>query len=129
MGQIKNIKLHIVTDIKTMNESRGTEKNDPGALTEEQQTLLNKFKVKTHIENEKYLREHPEIECLIQSFIRDVCTERPDNLKEYAAQFFNNPELTLQVAAMAQAKQSDIKGSHKLVGDHVEVIWKTLSCG
>ena len=96
-----------------MNENRGTEKHDPGALTSEQQSQLNKFKVKTHIENEKYLRDHPEIECLVQSFIGDVCTNRPDDLREYAAQYFSNPQLPLQVKAMTQAKQSSIKGSQK----------------
>ena len=96
-----------------MNDKRGTEKNDPGALTEAQQTALNAFKVKTHLENERYLRDHPEIECLVQSFVSEVCKERPGDLREYAAEYFTNPDLALSIQAMVQQKQTEVKGSQK----------------
>ncbi|XP_057300366.1 RIIa domain-containing protein 1-like [Hydractinia symbiolongicarpus] len=94
-----------------MDDKRATEKNDIGALTDDQQTKLNSFKVKTRISNEKYLRDHPEVDCLIQSFVSDVCNKRPQNVREFAADYFTDPELALKIKAMTQKKQSAVKNS------------------
>ncbi|KAF0045413.1 hypothetical protein F2P81_001942 [Scophthalmus maximus] len=48
-----------------------SERLDLGVLSEEQQEKLRRFKIKTRIDNEKYLRSHPEVEVLIGDFLRD----------------------------------------------------------
>jgi hypothetical protein len=41
------------------------------------------------MENEKYFREHPEIKTLVSLFVRKVLDERPNNILEFAGQFFD----------------------------------------
>uniref|UniRef100_A0A3P8ZLN1 RIIa domain-containing protein n=1 Tax=Esox lucius TaxID=8010 RepID=A0A3P8ZLN1_ESOLU len=67
----------------------GLEKLDFGALSLEQQQKLRQFKVKTRIDNEKYLRAHPEVELLISNFLSEVFLKRPTDIREFAAGGFN----------------------------------------
>ncbi|XP_031555299.1 RIIa domain-containing protein 1-like [Actinia tenebrosa] len=76
----------------------GSEGHHLGALTDEQQTNLNKFKIRTRIENEKYLRDHPEVSCLITGFLGSILQQRPGSVREFAASYFSNPELKENVA-------------------------------
>ncbi|XP_066916929.1 RIIa domain-containing protein 1-like [Clytia hemisphaerica] len=92
-----------------MNDKSAIEKNDIGALTDDQQSKLNTFKIKTRMGNEKYLREHPEIDCLISSFVSEVCIQRPNNVREFAADYFTDPDLKLKVQALVQKKESSLK--------------------
>jgi len=80
-----------------------------GALSSDQQQKLNELKIKTRVENEKYLREHPELECLLSSFLRDVVRHRPDNVRDFAADFFTNPDLAKTVEKMLVERQKRIK--------------------
>ena len=48
------------------------EDHDQHALSKEQQENLNKFKIGTRKENEKFLRYHPEVSCLISDFLHEV---------------------------------------------------------
>jgi len=66
---------------------------DLGALSKEQQEKLNHHKIKTRLSNEKYLREHPEVDCMLSNFLRDVFLQRPEEIREFAAVYFNNPDL------------------------------------
>ena len=61
------------------------------------------------MQNEKYLRDHPEVDVLIQGFISEACKTRPKNVREFAATYFQNTELPLQVTAQTQNKLSTIK--------------------
>uniref|UniRef100_A0A672Z312 RIIa domain-containing protein 1 n=1 Tax=Sphaeramia orbicularis TaxID=375764 RepID=A0A672Z312_9TELE len=45
-------------------------KLDLSVLSTEQQEKLRQFKIKTRIDNEKYLNSHPEVEVLIGDFLR-----------------------------------------------------------
>lgn len=55
--------------------------------------------IKTRIDNENYLRSHPEIELLIGDFLRDVLLKRPVDIRKFAAEHFTNPMLqTLTVS-------------------------------
>ena len=45
------------------------------------------------MENEHYLRSHPEISSLISLFVRKVLDERPDNILKFAGSFFDRAEL------------------------------------
>ncbi|MBN3317667.1 OTOAN protein, partial [Atractosteus spatula] len=68
-----------------MAEQSGMEQLDIGALSPEQQAKLRKFKIKTRIENEKYLRSHPEVDLLLSGFLREVFLKRPEDIREFAA--------------------------------------------
>jgi len=82
---------------------------DLGALSSDQQQKLNVFKVRTRVENEKYLREHPELECLLTSFLREVVRHKPENVRDFAADFFTNPELPKSIEKMLVERQKQMK--------------------
>ena len=48
----------------------GAEHYDPIALNQEQQMKLNQKKIQLRVDNEKYLREHPEVNTLVQDFLK-----------------------------------------------------------
>jgi len=83
--------------------------DDLGALSTDQQQKLNVFKVKTRIENEKYLRDHPELECLLTSFLREAVRHKPENVRDFAADFFTNPELPKSIEKMLVERQKQMK--------------------
>ncbi|XP_046842676.1 RIIa domain-containing protein 1-like [Xenia sp. Carnegie-2017] len=82
---------------KSFNDITGLGDNDEGALTVEQQAKLNDFKVFARIANEKYLRDHEEISHVLQMFIREVLTKRPENIREFAAGYFSDKDLKEQM--------------------------------
>jgi len=45
------------------------------------------------IENEKYFRDHPELNSMVELFIFKVLDDRPENILAYAGQFFDRAEL------------------------------------
>jgi len=76
-----------------------------GALSGDQQSKLNTFKMKTRLENEKYLRNHPEVECLVAGFLRNVLIHRPDNVREFAAVHFTDPALPSETEKQLEERQ------------------------
>ncbi|KAI3360495.1 hypothetical protein L3Q82_002382 [Scortum barcoo] len=76
-------------------------KLDVGVLSAEQQEKLRQFKIKTRINNEKYLRSHPEVEVLIGDFLSDVLLKRPADIREFAA-VHGMPEKTTDFRNMAK---------------------------
>ncbi|XP_045672979.1 RIIa domain-containing protein 1 isoform X2 [Phyllostomus hastatus] len=66
---------------------------DPGALSPAQLEQLREFKIQTRIANEKYLRTHKEVELLLSAFFREMFLKRPDNIREFAAEYFTDPRL------------------------------------
>ncbi|XP_066464959.1 RIIa domain-containing protein 1 [Eleutherodactylus coqui] len=66
---------------------------DSGALNCEQQRRLRDWKIQTRISNEEYLRTHQEVKLLLSEFIRDVLLRRPENIREFAADYFTDPAL------------------------------------
>ncbi|XP_071075920.1 RIIa domain-containing protein 1 isoform X3 [Desmodus rotundus] len=66
---------------------------DPGALSPAQLEQLRNFKIQTRIANEKYLRAHKEVELLLSDFFREMFLKRPDNIREFAADYFTDPRL------------------------------------
>eukprot|EP00731_Ephydatia_muelleri_P016256 Em0009g680a len=75
------------------------EPHDATALTKEQQRTLDEYKIKTRIENELYLRHHPEVSLMLSAFISDVLKTRPPNIKKHAADYFTDPCLSDKVKA------------------------------
>ncbi|KAK3588786.1 hypothetical protein CHS0354_011993 [Potamilus streckersoni] len=86
----------------------GGEKN-LGALSQEQQDKLNKFKIQTRMANERYLREHPEVECLLAGFLGDVLRRRPENIRDFAAEYFTDSELPKVVERQLEDRQAHMK--------------------
>nr|XP_010956845.1 RIIa domain-containing protein 1 [Camelus bactrianus] len=60
---------------------------------QQRQCWLRGFKIQTRITNEKYLRTHKEVELLISGFFREMFLKRPDNIQEFAADYFTDPRL------------------------------------
>ncbi|CAM9715430.1 unnamed protein product [Heterosigma akashiwo] len=69
------------------------------SLTEQQQQSLNEAKVQLRIENEEYLRKHPELKQLISHFMSKVLEERPENVNEFAKNFFGQDGVESEVNA------------------------------
>ncbi|XP_073420726.1 RIIa domain-containing protein 1 [Dendrobates tinctorius] len=75
---------------------------DHGALNCEQQQCLRDWKIQTRIINEEYLRNHADLQLLLSGFIRDVLQKRPENIREFAADYFTD----LRRQAKLQEKRS-----------------------
>jgi hypothetical protein len=54
-----------------------------------QKNKINQIKFYTRIDNEKYLREHPELEFIIQQFLVKLLEDQPRNCISYAGNFFH----------------------------------------
>ncbi|XP_071326566.1 RIIa domain-containing protein 1 [Trachinotus anak] len=80
----------------------GLVKLDVGVLSPEQQEKLRQFKIKTRIDNEKYLKSHPEVELMIGDFLRDVLLKRPADIREFAADHFTNPNLHATIGSQME---------------------------
>ncbi|CAL8093355.1 unnamed protein product [Calicophoron daubneyi] len=70
---------------------------DLGALNNAQQWSTNKLKAETRINNERYLREHPEINHMISAFLRDLLLKKPDDPREHFKDFFTHPDLRKRI--------------------------------
>ncbi len=75
-------------------------------LTKEQQEKLDKVKVETAVGNEKYLRDHPEIQRMIEVYIRTLLESRPENPVKFTADFFCSEGLKENVMAAWQPEDS-----------------------
>ncbi|XP_074613795.1 RIIa domain-containing protein 1-like [Acropora palmata] len=98
---------------KKMFGINGMEQNDTGALTPEQQQKLNEFKISTRFANERYLREHPEVSCLLNGFLGSILLERPENVREFASKYFSDPELRRKVELQVTELNNRIKRTNK----------------
>ncbi|OON22384.1 hypothetical protein X801_01715 [Opisthorchis viverrini] len=67
-----------------------------GALKNHQQAATNRLKTETRINNEKYLREHPEIQFMISAFLRSDLRDQILELeREYSQKMEDNATLRL----------------------------------
>ncbi|XP_033030805.1 RIIa domain-containing protein 1 [Lacerta agilis] len=85
----------------------GLQGQDWGSLDPEQQTKLSHYKINTRIANEKYLRSHKEVEMLLSGFLREVLLRRPNNIREFAADYFTNPELPKKIRQQVMEKLNE----------------------
>ncbi|XP_038624991.1 RIIa domain-containing protein 1 [Tachyglossus aculeatus] len=79
--------------------------SDPGALSAEQQQELRNFKISTRIANERYLRTHRDVALLIGGFLRAILLKRPENVPEFAADYFTDPELPGRLQAQLALRE------------------------
>ena len=60
--------------------------------------------------NEKYLREHPELNTIVSVFLFRVLEEKPEDILAYAGRYFDKPELKQVI---------DIEKSHYLENNNL----------
>jgi len=82
-----------------LNREKGLEKSDGGALNPEQRSKLRQLKVDVQKLDEKYIREHPELDVIIYEFMREVLHRRPNDFNAFAADWFSNPKLKSHIDA------------------------------
>ncbi|XP_063002140.1 RIIa domain-containing protein 1 [Elgaria multicarinata webbii] len=85
----------------------GLECLDVGSLKGEQHDKLMQFKINARIANEKYLRSHKELELLLSGFLKEVLMRRPENIREFAAGYFTNPELPKKIQQQMMEKLNE----------------------
>uniref|UniRef100_A0A1A7YNE2 Regulatory subunit of type II PKA R-subunit (RIIa) domain containing 1 n=1 Tax=Iconisemion striatum TaxID=60296 RepID=A0A1A7YNE2_9TELE len=73
-----------------MEEKGVSNKPNFGELSAEQKEKLRQFKIKTRLDNERYLRAHPELGEMIGEFINKLMLNRPTNIQEFAADHFTS---------------------------------------
>jgi len=88
---------------------------DPGELTFEQQEELNKCKVSQRREDAQYLRDHPELTLMLNSFLRTVLEEGPEDPLTFAQDFFTQKNLEKHILRI------DDGGDSSSSGDEIEV--------
>lgn len=60
-----------------------------------QKQKMEQIKFHTRIDNEKYLREHPEMEFIIENFLVKLLQDRPANTLKYAGEYFNKTDFRI----------------------------------
>jgi hypothetical protein len=58
-----------------------------------QKEQIKKIKFLTRVDNERYLREHPEIQFIIEQFLIKLLEDRPTFTLKYSGEFFNKKDL------------------------------------
>lgn len=61
-------------------------------LLKVQKQQINKIKFLKRIDNERYLREHPEIEFILGNFLVKLLEDRPHNTLKYSGEYFNKTD-------------------------------------
>ncbi|ETV92212.1 hypothetical protein H310_13445 [Aphanomyces invadans] len=80
-------------------------------LSDAQIAALNLAKVGIRIENEKYIRAHPELDGIIRAFVTGVLKDRPTNVTAYAYRFFQQDVVTLTAAIDATSHSAPAESS------------------
>ncbi|KAL3661480.1 hypothetical protein V7S43_013678 [Phytophthora oleae] len=58
-------------------------------LTPQQLSALNEAKVMIRMDNEQYLRDHPDVAKLMRALMRSILRNRPANPSTFAYEFFS----------------------------------------
>jgi len=74
-------------------------------LLVKQKEQIDKIKFLTRIDNEHYLREHPETNFIIETFIMKLLEERPQNIIKYAGELFNKMDFRSEYEALYPSKK------------------------
>jgi len=88
-SQQAQVQSQTQTQTQAPSQAQAQAQESEPVLTNEQQAILNEEKVNMRAENEKYLREHPELKTMMNEFFVRVLTERPDDIRGFAAQHFS----------------------------------------
>ncbi|KAJ3299150.1 RIIa domain-containing protein 1 [Borealophlyctis nickersoniae] len=66
-------------------------------ITAVMQEKINADKIQTRIDNEMYLRKHPEIRDILDYFMKEVLVSQPANVQEFASALFGDENLRAKV--------------------------------
>ncbi|KAK2956024.1 hypothetical protein BLNAU_9000 [Blattamonas nauphoetae] len=80
-------------------------------LSEGQQETLSEEKIDHRLDNEKYLRSHPELSDLIRCLFDSLVASKPDSkelILKFICEYFQKPDLPYQVTLYAQQRESDL---------------------
>ena len=73
-----------------------------------QKNEIEKKKLELRMANERYFRQHPEINGLLQLFVQKVLDDRPENVLEYAGTFFDSASLRdIVTSYMAKSEEEE----------------------
>jgi hypothetical protein len=70
-----------------------------------QKNQIEKIKFLTRIDNEQYLRFHPEVDFIIESFIMKLLEEKPANIIQYAGKLFNTTDFRKEYKDQLEIKE------------------------
>lgn len=56
---------------------------------------INKIKFYNRVDNEIYLREHPELEFILENFLIKLLEDRPNDVFKYAGHHFNRTDFKI----------------------------------
>ena len=84
-----------------------------------QKNEIEKKKLELRMANERYFRQHPEINGLLQLFVRKVLDDRPENVLEYAGTFFDSASLR-DIVTNYMSKAQDEEQKHKHLSDLIK---------
>ncbi|CAH8484755.1 unnamed protein product [Dicrocoelium dendriticum] len=96
---------------------------DLGALNNRQQAETNRLKTETRLNNEKYMRRHPEIRYIISAFLRDLLLTKPEDPRKHFTDFFSRPDLSdciEKAREVDQQRQQDDKMARDLACEESE---------
>merc|ERR1712070_1341436 len=94
---------------------------EPGELSFEDQEKLNKNKVDLRRDDDIYMREHPELTLMINSFLRTVLEEAPDDPLTFAQDFFTQKKLEKRILRIEDDGDSSSDGEDiEMEGDAEE---------
>ena len=72
-----------------------------------QKNEIEKKKLELRMENERYFRNHSEINSLLCLFVQRILDDRPENILEYAGTFFDSASLSLLVQQHAAREMAN----------------------
>ncbi|XP_013783026.1 RIIa domain-containing protein 1-like [Limulus polyphemus] len=75
-------------------------------LNDAQKTELEELKIQKKIENEKYLRDHPEVRLIISRFLKEVFQKEPSNIPQFAAELFGSETFKADIDKLLEEAQS-----------------------
>ncbi|KAJ3213474.1 hypothetical protein HDU67_002855 [Dinochytrium kinnereticum] len=75
------------------------------AVTSKLQENLKADTIQMRIDNELYLRSHPEIKHILDYTLRQVLEHQPDDVEEFTAAIFADPNLSAKVKEHSAAMQ------------------------
>eukprot|EP00826_Nyctotherus_ovalis_P007064 TRINITY_DN1173_c0_g1_i3.p2 TRINITY_DN1173_c0_g1~~TRINITY_DN1173_c0_g1_i3.p2 ORF type:complete len:115 (+),score=43.44 TRINITY_DN1173_c0_g1_i3:116-460(+) len=90
---------HDITGVKGMLEAQSKE------LDRKKVRACMQRQLELKIENELYIRAHPELKTMISLFLKKVLDEQPKNVLQFAGSFFDRPSLKDVVTEAMQAQQ------------------------
>ncbi|KAJ3192849.1 hypothetical protein HK101_005877 [Irineochytrium annulatum] len=62
--------------------------------------------IQMRIDNEQYIRKHPEVKDVLNYFMRQVLLNKPEDLQDFAADFFSDPDLAAKVQGHASVAKN-----------------------